>query len=116
MNTAAEFRNAKNILITFYGSTYLTYDRDNNLLPHTFSGVLNQKVFKEFIRRTISTTDDVSYLQSGYAVQVSGYPMHRQEVIIAEPRVLQNQTAYWVIYTKKDEDPAQRIIQSLPRY
>jgi len=55
-------------------------------------------------------------LQSGFAVQISGYPMHRQEVIEAEPHVLQNEIAYWTIYTKKESDPIQMVIQSLPRY
>ena len=116
MRTAPEFRNAKNILISLYGNTFLTYDQDDNLLPYSFSGLLSQKVYKEYVRRIVSTTDDVSYLHSGYAIQISGYPMHKQEVIEAEPHVLQNEVAYWTIYTKKDTDPIQRVIQSLPRY
>ena len=116
MKTAQEFRNAKNILISFYGNTFLTYDRNNSLLPYSFSGLYSQKVYKEYIRRIVTTTEDVSYLQSGYAVQISGYPMHRQEVIEAEPHVLQNEIAYWTIYTKKESDPIQMVIQSLPRY
>jgi hypothetical protein len=37
----------------------------------------------------------------------------KQEVIEAEAHVLQNETAYWTIYTKKDNDPIQNIIRSL---
>ena len=116
MKTAPEFREAKNILISLYGNTFLTYDKNNNLLPYSFSGLLSQKVYKEYVRRIVTTTEDVSYLQSGYAIQISGYPMLKQEVIEAEPHVLQNEVAYWTIYTKKDTDPIQLVIQSLPRY
>lgn len=116
MKTAPEFREAKNLLISLYGNTFLTYDQNNSLLPYSFSGLLSQKVYKEYVRRIVTTTEDVSYLLSGYAIQISGYPMHKQEVIEAEPHVLQNEVAYWTIYTKKDTDPIQRVIQSLPRY
>ena len=113
METAAEFRSAKKELELLFGNIYLTYDRNNQLWPYTFTGLMDQRVFKEFIRRTVTTTQDVSYLQSGYAITISGYPMHKQEVIEAEPHVLQNETAYWTIYTKKDNDPIQNIIRSL---
>lgn len=116
MRTAPEFREAKNLLISLYGNTFLTYDQNNSLLPYSFSGLLSQKVYKEYVRRIVTTTDDVSYLHSGYAIQISGYPMLKQEVIEAEPHVLQNEIAYWTIYTKKDTDPIQMVIQSLPRY
>ncbi len=113
MNTSAEFRSAKKELELLFGNIYLTYDRNNQLLPYSFTGLMDQRVFKDFIRRTVTTTQDVSYLQSGYAITISGYPMHKQEVIEAEPHVLQNETAYWTIYTKKDNDPIQQIIRSL---
>jgi hypothetical protein len=113
MNTAAEFRSAKKELESIFGNVYLTYDGNNNLLPYSFTGLLDQRIFKEFVRRTVTTTQDVSYLQSGYAIVISGYPMHKQEVIEAEAHVLQNETAYWTIYTKKDNDPIQQIIRSL---
>ena len=113
MKTAAEFRSAKKELETLFGNIYLTYDRNNQLLPYSFTGLLDQRIFKEFVRRTVTTTQDVSYLQSGYAIVISGYPLHKQEVIEAEPHVLQNETAYWTIYTKKDNDPIQNIIRSL---
>ena len=116
IDSAGEFRNAKNILLQTFGNTYQVFDRSNQLTSYSFSGLLSQRVYKEYIRRVISTTEDVSYLESGYAVQVSGYPMLRQEVIEAEPHVLQNNIAYWTIYTKRDTDPIQRVIQSLPRY
>jgi len=113
METAKEIRSAKLELESLFGNIYLTYDRNNQLLPYSFTGLMDQRVFKEFIRRTVTTTQDVSYLQSGYAITISGYPMHKQEVIEAEPHVLQNETAYWTIYTKKDNDPIQQIIRSL---
>lgn len=113
MDTAKEFRNAKFELQKIFGNVYLTYDQHNNLLPYTFTGLMEQKVFKDFIRRTVGTTQDVSYLESGFAIQISGYPVHTQEVIAVEPRVLQNEIAYWTIYTKKDKDPIQIMIQSL---
>jgi hypothetical protein len=113
MDTAAEFRSAKKELELLFGNIYLTYDRNNQLLPHSFTGLLDQRIFKEFVRRTVTTTQDVSYLQSGYAIVISGYPLHKQEVIEAEAHVLQNETAYWTIYTKKDNDPIQNIIRSL---
>ena len=116
IDTAGEFRNAKNILLQTFGNSYQVFDRSNQLTEHTFSGLLSQRVYKEYIRRVITTTDDVSYLVSGFAVQTSGYPMLKQEVIEAEPHVLQNNVAYWTIYTKRDTDPIQRVIQSLPRY
>lgn len=113
MKTAAEFRSAKKELELLFGNIYLTYDRNNQLLPYSFTGLLDQRIFKEFVRRTVTTTQDVSYLQSGYAIVISGYPLHKQEVIEAEAHVLQNETAYWTIYTKKDNDPIQQIIRSL---
>ena len=116
IDSAGEFRNAKNILLQHFGNVYQVYDQTNQLTSYSFSGLLSQRVYKEYIRRVITTTDDVSYLQSGYAVQISGYPMLKQEVIEAEPHVLQNNVAYWTIYTKRDTDPIQITIQSLARY
>jgi hypothetical protein len=116
IDSAGEFRNAKNILLETFGNVYQVFDQSNHLTQYTFSGLLSQRVYKEYIRRVITTTDDVSYLESGFAVQISGYPMLKQEVIEAEPHVLQNNIAYWTIYTKRDTDPIQRVIQSLPRY
>jgi hypothetical protein len=116
IDSAGEFRNAKNILLQHFGNVYQVYDQSNHLTSYSFSGLLSQRVYKEYIRRVITTTDDVSYLESGYAVQISGYSMLKQEVIEAEPHVLQNNIAYWTIYTKRDTDPIQITIQSLARY
>jgi len=39
--------------------------------------------------------------------------MLRQEVIAAEPHTLQNEVAYWTIYTKRENDPILLTVQSL---
>jgi hypothetical protein len=113
MKTAAEFRSAKLELESLFGNVYLVYDRANHLTSYTFTGLVDQKIYKDYIRRIVTTTSEVPYLISGYAIAISGYPMLRQEVIASEPHTLQNEVAYWTIYTKRENDPILMTVQSL---
>ena len=113
MNTALEFRSAKLELESIFGNVYLVYDRANHLTSYSFTGLVDQKIYKDYIRRVVTTTSEVPYLISGFAIAISGFPVLRQEVIASEPHTLQNQVAYWTIYTKRDNDPILLTVQSL---
>jgi hypothetical protein len=113
MNTALEFRSAKLELESIFGNVYQVYDRANHLTSYSFTGLVDQKIYKDYIRRIVTTTSEVPYLISGFAIAISGFPTLRQEVIASEPHTLQNQVAYWTVYTKRDNDPILLTVQSL---
>ena len=115
MNTALEFRSAKNELQEIFGNVYLCYDINNALMPQSFTGLLSTRLYKNYQRRIVTTTSVVPFLTSGTSIAISGFPEVKLRVFESEPHILQNQLTYYTIYcTNTDNDPVHNINSMFP--
>jgi hypothetical protein len=112
-DTANIFRQAKAEVIETFGNTFIVYDKNENLLPHEFTGLIETKFYKEYIRRLAKTQADVWYLQPDYFIANKQTPSKKMRVWDFEDQFIQNQKVCTLIYLTSVNDPVTRIIRSL---
>lgn len=107
------FRNARQELIETLGNTFLTYDQNKNLLPNEISGLLETRAYKEYLRRTLRTSDDIAFLQPGFFIAKKATPTSYMKIWSSEDEFIRDQRIGAIIYLTNVDDPIRRIIQSL---
>ena len=60
------FRSAREELIETLGNEFLTFDKNKNQLPQEIRGLLETRAYKEYLRRILKTTDDISFLEPDF--------------------------------------------------
>ncbi len=108
---AGTFKQAKAEVIKTFGNTFVVYDKNENLLPHELTGLLETKFYKEYTRRILKTQDDVSYLQKDYYIANKQNPSQKMLVWGWEDQFIQNQRICTIIYLTNAADPIERIVQ-----
>jgi hypothetical protein len=107
------FRDAREELIETLGNTFLTFDKNKNPLPHVIRGLLETRAYKEYLRRTIKTTDDISFLEPDFFIANKSTPTIFMKVWDREEQFIQNQRVGAIIYLTNVDDPIKRIVRSL---
>ena len=112
-NTAEIFRKNLETLIPLYGNTYLVFDRDENLLPYEFEGIIETRLYKDYSRRLLKTLADVSYLQPNYFVANKVKPDLLYRVWDHDFKYIQNKPVYAMIYLTSTNDPIEQIAKKV---
>lgn len=99
--------------IAAYGNTFIVYDKTENLLPHEFTGLIETKFYKEYVRRLLKTQADVSYLQPDYFIANKQTPSKLMRVWDYEDQFIQNQRVCTMIYLTSMDDAIEQIIRKV---
>jgi len=110
---AGIFKQAKAEVIGTFGNTFIVYDRNENLLPHEFTGLIETKVYKDYTRRLLKTQADVTYLQADYFIANKQTPSKLMRVWSWEDQFIQNQRINSIIYLTSIDDPIERIVRNV---
>jgi len=112
-DTAGIFRKNLETLMPLYGNTYLVFDRDKNLLPYEFEGLIETRLYKDYSRRLVKTLADVSYLQPNYFLANKAKPDLLLRVWGHDFKYIQNKPVYAMIYLTSTNDPIEQIAQKV---
>jgi hypothetical protein len=112
-NTAEIFRKNLETLMPIYGNTYSVFDRDKNLLPYEFEGIIETRLYKDYSRRLLKTLADVSYLQPNYFLAIKTQPDLLLRIWDYDFKYIQNKPVYTMIYLTSISDPIERIAKKV---
>ena len=112
-DTAKIFSSAREELIETLGNEFLTFDQNKNPLPHVIRGLLETRAYKEYLRRILKTTDDISFLEPDFFIANKSTPTNFMKIWDWEEQFIQNQRFGAIIYLTNVEDPIRRITRNL---
>ncbi len=114
MRAGEAFREASIQLEKEFANTYCVLDEDGNPTELQFRARLETKPYKDYIRRTLRATADVSYLQEGQTIINVLDAENRMKVEGRERHYIDGCFIYWIIYLSSGtEDPLTRIVRNL---
>lgn len=99
--------------IAAYGNTFIVYDKNENPLPHEFTGLIETKFYKEYVRRLLKTQADVSYLQPDYFIANKQTPTKKMRVWDWEDQFIQNERVCTMIYLTSVDDAIEQIVRKV---
>lgn len=111
--TANILKMVKAEAIATFGNTYIVYDRNENLLPHEFDGLIETKFYKEYVRRLLKTQADVSYLQPDYFIANKQTPTKLMRVWDYEDQFIRNERVCTMIYLTSVDDAIEQIVRKV---
>lgn len=112
-NTAEIFKQAKAEVIATFGNTFIVYDKNENPLPHEFTGLIETKFYKEYVRRLLKTQADVSYLQPDYFIANKQTPTKLMRVWDYEDQLIRNERVCTMIYLTSVDDAIEQIVRKV---
>jgi hypothetical protein len=107
------FRSAREELIETLGNEFLTFDKNKNQLPQEIRGLLETRAYKEYLRRILKTTDDISFLEPDFFVANKSTPTVFMKIWDREDQFIQNQRIGAILYLTNVDDPIKRIVRNL---
>ena len=107
------FRSAREELIETLGNEFLTFDKNKNQLPQEIRGLLETRAYKEYLRRILKTTDDISFLEPDFFVANKSTPTILMKIWDREDQFIQNQRIGAILYLTNVDDPIKRIVRNL---
>ena len=107
------FRSAREELIETLGNVFLTFDKNKNQLPQEIRGLLETRAYKEYLRRILKTTDDISFLEPDFFVANKSTPTVLMKIWDREDQFIQNQRIGAILYLTNVDDPIKRIVRNL---
>ena len=107
------FRSAREELIETLGNTFLTFDKNKNRLPQEIRGLLETRAYKEYLRRILKTTDEVTFLEPECFIANKNTPTNLMKVWDLENEFIQDTRIGAIIYLTNIDDPIERIVRNL---
>ena len=112
-DVAGIFKQAKAEVIATFGNTFIVYDRNENLLPHEFTGLIETKFYKEYVRRLLKTQADVTYLEPDFFIANKQTPSKLMRVWDYEDQFIQNERVCTMIYLTSVDDAIEQIVRKV---
>ena len=112
-DVAEIFKQAKAEVIGTFGNEFIVYDQNENLLSHEFTGLIETKFYKEYVRRLLKTQADVTYLEPDFFIANKQTPSKLMRVWDYEDQFIQNERVCTMIYLTSVDDAIEQIVRKV---